>query len=155
MIPWNKHSKSIGQLKLKKGEKWRDFIGSKRTISYFVPPSEAGDAHMAYESVQLLEYNDFCFAVKAIIKNPDLPFGSEYETHYQIIVIDKGMNNVRMICSSDTVITGMKMEDDWQVRNAMRYRVTDFFYALGDAICKHAGPGGDKKDEMDLDMEED
>jgi ankyrin repeat protein len=152
MLPWNKHSKSIGQLRLKKGEKWRDFIGAKKTISYFVPPSEAGDAHMAYESVQIIEYNDYCFAVKAIIKNPDLPYGSEYETHYQIIVIDKGTSNVRMICSSETLITGMKMEDDWQVRNAMRHRMTDFFYALCDAICEHAG-SGDKKDQQTDDTE--
>jgi hypothetical protein len=153
MLPWNKHAKSIGQLRLKKGEKWRDFIGAKKTISYFVPPSEAGDAHMAYESIQIVEYNDYCFAIKAIIKNPDLPFGSEYETHYQIIVIDKGVSNVRMICSSDTLVTGMTMEDDWQVRNAMRHRMTDFFYALCDAICQHAG-SSDKKDQQKDDEDE-
>lgn len=139
IMPWNKHGKAIGQTKLKKGEKWSDFKGAKRTDSYMVPKSEIGTAHMVYETVELIEYNDYCFAVKSIIKNPDLPFGSEYETHCQTIVIDKGINNSRIICSSEMVVTGMAMDDDWQVRNSMRHRATAYFYALGDAICMHAG----------------
>ena len=137
--PWNKNAKAMSQTKLKKGDKWSDFIGAKRTISYMVPKSEIGGAHMSYETVELIEYNDYCFAVKCIIKNPDLPFGSEYETHCQIIVIDKGINNSRMICSSEMVVTGMAMDDDWQVRNSMRHRATAYFYSLAEAICMHAG----------------
>ena len=97
---------------------------------------------MAYETVELLEYNDFCFAFKSIIKTPDLPFGSEYETHCRVIVIDKGINNSRMICSSEMVVTGMSLDDDWQVRNSMRHRATSYFHAIADAVCLHAGWAG-------------
>ncbi len=139
VLPWNKHGKAIGHQRLRKGEKWSEFIGVEKTLSYMVPKSEVGGGHMAYESVELLEYNDFCFAFKSIIKTPDLPFGSEYETHCQIIVIDKGIHNSRMICSSEMVVTGMSLDDDWQVRNSMRHRATNYFYAVADAICMHAG----------------
>jgi len=139
VIPWNKHAKSIGQIKLKKGEKWKDFVGAKKTHQYMVPKCEVGGSHMAYETMELIEYNDYCFAVKSIIKTPDLPFGSEYETHFQIIIIDKGINNCRMICSSEMVVTGMSLDDDWQVRNSMRHRAIDYFAAVGEACCLHAG----------------
>lgn len=144
-VPWNKHSKSIGNARLKKGEKWKDFIGATKTLQYMVPKSEVGGGHMAYESIELVEYNDFCFAFKSIIKTPDLPFGSEYETHCQVIVIDKGINNTRMICSSEMIVTGMSMEDDWQVRNSMRHRTTDYFHAIADAVCIHAGSAHKRK----------
>lgn len=142
VLPWNKHAKAIGHQRLKKGEKWADFIGAAKTMQYMVPRSEVGGGHMAYETVELLEYNDFCFAFKSIIKTPDLPFGSEYETHCRVIVIDKGINNSRMICSSEMVVTGMSLDDDWQVRNSMRHRATSYFHAIADAVCLHAGWAG-------------
>lgn len=125
--------------KLKKGEKWDGFIGAIRTLQYWVPRSEAGGSHMAYETMELIDYNDFCFAVKSIVKAPDLPYGSEYETHHQLIVHDKGVNNLRMICSSEVKFTGMSLDDKWEVRNSMRHQTTEYFYALADAMCLHAG----------------
>ncbi len=124
--------------KLKHDEQWEDFIGAIRTLSYWVPKTEAGGEHMAYETMEIIDYNDFCFAVKSIIKAPDLPYGSEYETHYQMIVHDKGINNLRLICSSEVKFTGMLLEDKWEVRNSMRHYTTDYFYALADAMCLHA-----------------
>lgn len=139
VIPWSKHTKIVGNTKLKKGEKFEQFVGAQRTFSYLVPVSEIGGAHMVYETSEILEYNDFCFAIKSIIKTPDLPYGSEYETHCQMIVIDKGINNSRLICSSEMIVTGMPMEDDWQVRNSMRHRAISYFHAFADAIIMHAG----------------
>ncbi len=139
IIPWNKHAKAIGHQRLRKGESWSEFIGAVKTMQYMVPKSEIGGGHMAYETVELIEYNDFCYAFKSIIKTPDLPFGSEYETHCLIIVIDKGINNSRLLCSSEMVVTGMSLDDDWQVRNSMRHRATNYFHALADAVCLHAG----------------
>ena len=148
VLPWNKCGRSIGKEKLGKNEKWSNFVGATKTLQYIFPGSdEIGDSHVAYETMELIEYNDFCFAVKSILKTPDLPFGSEYETHIQTIIIDKGINNCRMICSSEVVVTGMELDDDWQVRNAMRHRAAEFSFALGDAICKHAGNGEKRVDE--------
>jgi hypothetical protein len=137
--PWNKHKKAIGMPVLKKGEKWKSFIGSIRTLQYGVPKTEAGGAHMAYETMEIIEYNDFCFGIKSIVKSPDLPYGSEYETHHQLIVHDKGVNSLRMICSSEVKFTGMSLDDKWEVRNSMRHQSTEFFFALADAMCLHAG----------------
>ena len=119
---------------------WKDFIGAQKTLQYLVPKSAVGSAHMAYKTMELIKYkNNYCFAMRSIIKTPDLPFGSDYETKLQIIVIDKGINNCRMICSSEMVVTGMSLDDDWQVRNSMRHRVTDSFAAVAEACCLHAG----------------
>jgi len=138
ILPWSKHKKAIGVSKLKKGDKWEHFVGSIRTMQYLVPPSEAGGVHTAYETMELIDYNDFCFAVKSIIKTPDLPYGSEYELHHQLIVHDKGINNLRMICSSEVKFTGMHLEDKWEVRNSMRYRTTEYFRALSEAMLLHS-----------------
>ena len=139
ILPWNKYKKAIGMPKLTRGEEWDDFIGATRTLQYWVPKSEAGVAHMAYETMEIIEYNDFCFAVKSIVKDPDLPFGSEYETHHQLIVHDKGVNTLRMICSSEVHFTGMNLDDKWEVRNSMRHRTTEYFYSLIDCMCLHSG----------------
>ena len=94
---------------------------------------------MAYETMEIIDYNDFCFAVKSIVKSPDLPYGSEYESHHQMIVHDKGVNNLRIICSSEVKFTGMMLDDKWEVRNSMRHYTTGFFYALADTLCLHSG----------------
>ena len=141
LTPWDKHHKRIGQPKLKDDSevKWADFIGAKKSLSYDVPQSEHGIAHKADETVELLEYNDFCFAIKTISKNEFLPFGERFETHTQLIIHDKGINNCRMICSSETVFTDDKPEEAWRIRNATRNRTSDYFLALGDAVCENAG----------------
>jgi hypothetical protein len=125
--------------KLKKGEKWENFIGATRTLQYWVPKTEAGGEHMAYETMEIIDYNDFCFAIKSIIKAPDLPYGSEYELHQQLIVHDKGINNLRLICSSQVHFNGMTLDDKWEIRNSMRHLTNDYFFALADAMCLHAG----------------
>ncbi len=125
--------------KLKHGEKWSDFIGAIRTLSYWVPKTQAGSQHTAYETMELIEYNDFCFVVKSIVKAPDLPYGSEYESHHQMIVHDKGINSLRMICSSEVKFTGMMLDDKWEVRNSMRHQTTEYFHALADSLCLHSG----------------
>ncbi len=158
-IPWNKCGQSIGKIKLDKREKWSNFIGAEKTMQYICPGTdEVGPTHVAYERMELIEYNDFCFAVKSIVKTPDLPYGSEYETAFQILFIDKGINNCRLICSSEVVVTGMALDDDWQVRNAMRHRATDYFFAVADAICMHSGealdPNKSEDEEIMLDDEE-
>ena len=139
ILNWNKHKKQIGLPKLKDGKEWEDFIGATRTLQYWVPQTEAGGQHMAYETMELIDYNDFCFAVKSIVKAPDLPYGSEYETHHQLIVHDKGINNLRMICSSEVHFTGMSLDEKWEVRNSMRHHTTGYFHALAEAMCMHSG----------------
>lgn len=124
---------------LKKGEQWEDFIGALRVLQYVVPKSPGvSEAHIAYETMEIIDYNDFCFAVKSIVKAPDLFLGSEYETHHQLVVLDKGMNNIRIICSSEVRFTGMHLDSKWEIRSSMRYKTTQFFYALADAMCLHA-----------------
>lgn len=126
---------------LKKGEQWPDFIGASRVLQYLVPQTATNEAHIAYETMQIIDYNDFCFAVKSIVKSPDLLYGSEYETHHQLVVIDKGMNNIRIICSSEVRFTGMHLESKWEIRTSMRYHTTQFFHALANAMCLHAKGG--------------
>ncbi len=126
--------------RLRKGETWEDLIGAIRTLQYYVPESlEVGGAHMVYETQELIDYNDFCFAVHSIVKAPDLPYGSEYETHFQLIVHDKGIDSIRLICSSEVRFTGMNLDDRFEVRNSMRFWTTDYFHALADLFCLHAG----------------
>ena len=126
--------------RLTKGELWEDLVGAIRTVRYFVPQSdEVGGAHMAYETQELIDYNDFCFAIRCIVKAPDLPYGSEYETHLQLIVHDKGIDNIRLICSSEVKFTGMSLDGRFEVRNSMRFFTTDYFHALADMLCLHAG----------------
>lgn len=150
---WNAHYKHIGlpisnvqprsatgKRDTKRKDIFQEYLGAEKRVEYKVPKSSFYDEHTTYENIEIVDYNDYCFAIKSVQRTPDIPEGKLFETHTQIVVVDKGIHNCRMICSSEVVFLGQnKLKDEWRVKNVSRYLTTDFFVALADAICDNAG----------------
>ena len=144
---WDRHGKQIGDARLNDRERCSDYIGSRKVFSYIVPKCNTIDAHIVYESMEIIEYNNYCFGVVSVLKEPDVPNGSEYETKMQTVFIDKGRNSCKMICSSqfDTVGMRQNVDDDWQIRKVSKYRASRYFAALAETILRNAGDGSRRR----------
>lgn len=142
-IIWDRHNGKIGDARLNDREKCSDYIGARKVFSYIVPKCNVFDAHVVYDSMEIIEYNDYCFGVVSVLKEPDIPNGSEYETKLQTVVIDKGRNKCKMICSSQVNVTGMRqnVHDDWQIRKVYKDKASNFFRALAETIILNSGDG--------------
>jgi len=136
---WDKCRKVIGASHQKDGIKFDVLKGSKRNITYLLPKTHADRSEIqVHETMELLEYNDFCFVVKSIKTAPDIPHGKMFETHSQFMFIDKGVNSCRLIGSMEVKFEGLRPASAWQIKNRMRFRTTDFFKALAAGVCEHS-----------------
>lgn len=140
---WSKFPNSIGSSRLNDGEKYSNYVGATRVMTYIVPKLFNIDPHTVYETTEIMEYNDFCFVVRSVLKEPDIPYGSEFETNVQTIIIDTGRNSCKMICSSEINSIGMALnvDDDWTFRKGGMYRANSYFGALAETILFNAGDG--------------
>lgn len=134
---WNKHDNHIGshnpQIDLK------DIIGATTKLQYVMPKSLMVSANTAYETISITEYNDHCFAVKKITKNPEVPFGNKFETHTQWVFVNNGSYKCQMVCSVSAVFPKGKPMIAWKIKNAMISGCTDGHVLLAEAIVENAG----------------
>ena len=100
-----------------------------------VPKSGLIGANMAYENMTIVEYNDYCFALKKTTTNPDVPFGQSFESHILMVFTNLGLNNCRLVGSVEAKFLGKPPMMAWKIKNSMYSGVTDFFVAHGEAIC--------------------
>jgi len=139
MEAWDKLDVHIGNPKLSGGIDEENFLGATRKCQYIMPKSGFVTANTAHETACILEYNDYCFIVEQITKNPEVPFGNTFEAHRQCIVTKRGDNRCHMICSVSAVFPGKKPMIAWKIKNAMYSGCTDADVALSEVICEHAG----------------
>lgn len=57
-------------------------------------------ANMTYTTETIVEYSDYCIAIKRIAKNPDVPFGKTFEAHCLEVYLNTGKNTTQMITSA-------------------------------------------------------
>lgn len=138
MEPWDLYEDYIGGIENPDNIDNTDFIGCERKCQYMVPKSGLVKANMAYENITIVEYNDFCFAIKKVTTNPDVPFGSTFECHTLMVFTNLGMNNCQLEASVEARFVGKPPMIAWKIKNGMYSGVTDFFVAKGEVICDHA-----------------
>lgn len=103
-----------------------------------MPKSAFVKANMAYETNILIEYNDYCFAIKKKTSTPDVPYGSSFFTWTQIVVTDTGNETCRMVCSVEAEFPNGPPMVGGQIKSGMRSGTAAFFVQLGETICKYA-----------------
>ena len=138
MSSWDIYNEHIGCVENPKGIKNSDFIGAERKCQYRVPKSVLVKANTAYENMTIVEYNDYCFAVKKVTTNPEVPFGKTFECHTLMVFTDLGCYNCRLVASVEARFKGNPPMIAWKIKNSMYSGVTDFFIAKGEVICDHA-----------------
>ena len=136
--PWDIHDDKIGCISNPDGIQCSDFIGAERKCQYLVPKTTLVKANMAYENITIVEYNDYCFAVKKVTSNPDVPFGKTFECHTLVTVTNLGLSSCRLDASVEARFKGKPPMIAWKIKNSMYSGVTDFFVAQGEVICEHA-----------------
>ena len=138
MESWDKYNEYIGLPENPEGIKNSDFIGVERNSVFTIPKSLMIKANKAYENTTIIEYNDYCFAIKKVTTNPDVPFGSTFECHTLMVFTNLGMNSCRLVGSVEAKFLGRPPMIAWKIKNGMYSGVTDFFVAKGEVICDHA-----------------
>lgn len=116
-----------------------DFIGATRKYQYLMPKSVFVSANTAHVTSTIIEYNDYCFGIKMITKNPEVPFGKKFEAHTQQIFVNRGNYRCKMVCSMEAVFPGSKPMVAWKIKNAMFSGCLASDVAFGELVCKHAG----------------
>mmetsp|Transcript_29495 Transcript_29495/g.35073 ORF Transcript_29495/g.35073 Transcript_29495/m.35073 type:complete len:424 (-) Transcript_29495:154-1425(-) len=137
MEKWNKHDNDIGSHNPKID--FKGFIGATTKLQYVMPKSLMVSANTAYETTAITEYNDDCFAVKKITKNPEVPYGKKFETHTQWVFVNSGSYKCHMICSMSAVFPKGKPMVAWKIKNGMISGCTESHVALAETIVEHAG----------------
>lgn len=115
-----------------------NFVGAERKIQFMVPKSGLVKANMAYENMTIVEYNDYCFAIKKVTTNPDVPFGSTFECHTLMVFTNLGSNMCKLVASVEARFVGKPPMIAWKIKNGMYSGVTDYFVAVGEVICENA-----------------
>ena len=137
---WDKHDEQIGRTDDHDETSINDadFIGAERKCQYMVPKSGLIKANMAYEKMTIVEYSDYCFAIKKVTTNPDVPFGSTFECHTLMVFTNLGSNMCRLVASVEARFVGKPPMIAWKIKNGMYSGVTDYFVATGEVICDNA-----------------
>jgi len=135
---WCNHKDKIGSPNSPKDVNEKEFIGTTKTCEYLFPKSGFVGANMAFETVNLIEYNDYCFALKKITKNPDVPFGKTFVALTQIVIVNQGNDSCKMMCSVEPEYVGKKPMIHRQIKNGMQGGTLDIFVQMGKVICQHA-----------------
>lgn len=136
---WDKFNEYIGKHTLPEDVKEEDFIGAEKKHQVKMPKTMLVSANTAYGTTRLIAYNDYCFALKYVTKNPEVPYGKTFEAHTQRIFVNEGNYRCRMICSMQTVFPKSKPIVAWKIKNGMFSGCSDSDVALGELVCAHAG----------------
>ena len=138
MGPWNKFDDEIGLVELPENINEQDFIGAERKVQYMMPKSGLVGANMAYQTVQLTRYDDYCMIYKVTTKNPDVPYGKTFEAHTQVVVTNLGNGNTHIQCSVTAYFPNKPPMIAWKIKSGMYEGTTQFFSAKGEYINKNA-----------------
>ena len=136
---WNKYPKYVGSPNLKDSIRFSDLVGAEGVVENFAPKSELGLDHAVSETTKILAYNDYCVTLQSVISTPDVRYGKLFQIIQQITIVDKGVQNCRIVCSVETKFPNGKPEFAWLIKNAVRSRATDYFYELADSLCDYSG----------------
>lgn len=133
--PWDKHNDEIGSHCLP-SDTTNNFANATRKIQYLFPKSGIVGANMVYEEMSLLYYDEYCFVIKKVSRNPEVPFGKKFSTHTLMVFINCGNHSCKMIASSEAVFEGKPPMIAWKIRNGVYNGTTDYFVAKGEVICE-------------------
>lgn len=135
MEEWNKFDTRIGSHSLTNDISEKEFIGATRETRYIMPKSTCFSANnKAFQTSVLIEYTDYCFAIKMDTKNPDVPFRKKFEAHTHWIFISGGRRKCRMVSSMKCVFPGSKPLVAWKIKNAMFSACTDANVNFGNLV---------------------
>ncbi len=115
-----------------------EFLGAERKSQFLMPKSGLVKANMAYENMTIVEYNDYCFAIKKVTTNPDVPFGTTFECHTLMTFTNLGENRCKLMATVEARFVGKPPMIAWKIKNGMYSGVTDYFVAMGEVICENA-----------------
>ena len=135
--PWDKYDGEIGKVDNDLSQ-FDEFIGAKKNAQYLMPKSAFVKANMAYETTELIAYNNNFFSIKRRTTNPDVPYGRTFCALTQITVRNVGRNNCRMVCSVEAEFPNGPPMIARSIKSAMRQGVSDMFLELGESICKYS-----------------
>jgi len=135
---WDKLDDYIGKHDLPKDISEEEFIGAERKYQYKMPKTMLVGANTAYGNARIIEHNDYCFALKKVTTNPEVPYGKTFEAHTQWVFVNNGNYHCRMICSMETVFPEKKPMFAWKIKNGMFSGCSDADVALGEMACAHA-----------------
>ena len=110
MKSWDNCDNEIGQVESNGNDK--SFINATREINYLMPKSALVSANMAYTTETIIEYSDYCIAIKRVAKNPDVPFGKTFEAHCLDVFLNTGSDTTQMITSAEAKFYGKVSQMD-------------------------------------------
>jgi len=132
---WDHHDSQIGLSRTPSIVKGEDFIGAKMTANFLMPKTTLIAANVATETTVLSAYNDYCFALKKSTLTPDVPFGNRFVAHTQMVVLNKGKNSCKLICSVQAEFPdGEPMGIGWKIKKGMKSGSMDTFEKIKDKI---------------------
>ena len=132
--PWSKHDDIIGMPTTDA----TDFVGATRETQALMPASAMVKANTCYSTIEIIEYNNHCFAYKAKTRTPEVPFGSSFYCWTQVVVYNLGQENCRMICSSGAEFPNSRPMVARQIESGIRTGTTESFVRFGETICRYA-----------------
>mmetsp|Transcript_2 Transcript_2/g.3 ORF Transcript_2/g.3 Transcript_2/m.3 type:complete len:967 (+) Transcript_2:75-2975(+) len=135
---WSHHEDEIGLPDLPDGVSFEDLIGAEQRSNYLMPKSAFVKANTSYETVNIVYYDDHCFVLKKKAHNPDVPYGSTFLANTQMVVINKGNETCRLICSTEAEFPNGPPMVSRQIKSGMRAGTALLFVLIGETICKYA-----------------
>uniref|UniRef100_A0A7R9ZLT7 VASt domain-containing protein n=1 Tax=Craspedostauros australis TaxID=1486917 RepID=A0A7R9ZLT7_9STRA len=113
-----------------------------RETSYEMPKSRFAGTYMAYQTQQLLRYDEDHFVLRFRTNTPDAPFGSKFVTWTQMEVKrQEGTSSSRLICSVQPEYPNGRPMSFLanQIRNGMRSGTAEFFETFAECIQSKLG----------------
>lgn len=137
---WDHHNGVIGLHETPKEYDEKDFIGAKLSCQYLLPGSIFIKASTAYDNVELIAYNDYCFAKRQETKTPGVPYGKTFVSKSQMVVINTGNDSCRMISSVECEfpkgppVSLVKR----QIVNGLKAATKETMITIAGVICRYA-----------------
>mmetsp|Transcript_833 Transcript_833/g.1322 ORF Transcript_833/g.1322 Transcript_833/m.1322 type:complete len:971 (+) Transcript_833:90-3002(+) len=135
---WSHHKDEIGLPELPDGVSFENLIGAEQKSDYLMPKSAFVKANTSFETANITYYDDHCFVLKKKAHNPDVPYGSTFLAHTQMVVINTGNETCRMICSTEAEFPNGPPMVSRQIKSGMRAGTALLFVLIGETICKYA-----------------
>jgi hypothetical protein len=100
-----------------------------------MPKSGIIGANFCYSTETIVKYSDYCFAIKRVAKNPEVPYGKTFEAHCLDVFVNTGSNSCRMITSAEAYFYSKPPFIAWKIRTGMHDGITSKSVSIGNAIC--------------------
>jgi hypothetical protein len=135
---WDKEIDHIGEANPPPDFDLSKCIGATREQEGLMPANAMVKANTAYSTLELIHYNNICFAYKKKTRTPDVPFGGSFFTWTQCVVINLGNDSCRLICSSQAEFPNGRPMVARQIESGIRTGTMESFVRIGDTICRYA-----------------